>query len=99
MALNYGLAFGIFFGTEAMVCRVRGGKQDASGYATAGLVTGVGITLPVGGRAKSAVAGLIMAGVGFGGFYASQAVRRYMNQIAEERQKARALPHQARERE
>ncbi|CAM9696598.1 unnamed protein product [Discosporangium mesarthrocarpum] len=91
MALNYGFGCFLFHGTEALIRKARGGKQDAPGYAAAGLVTGVGLTYPIGGRTQRAVAGVVMAGFGFGFYYAQRFANRKRHEMADARRKQRVL--------
>ncbi|CAM9778151.1 unnamed protein product [Ectocarpus sp. 6 AP-2014] len=84
MGTNYALASLAFFGAEALIRKARGDKRDALGYAGAGLTTGMAMTLPIGGRYQALVAGLAMAGVGYGGFYAHRRARAYLDELGQE---------------
>ncbi|CAM9862068.1 unnamed protein product [Scytosiphon promiscuus] len=84
MGTNFALASLAFFGTEAIVRKARGDKRDALGYAGAGLTTGVAMTFPIGGRYRAVVAGITMAGVGYGGFYAHRRARAYLDALGQE---------------
>ncbi|CAN0405257.1 unnamed protein product, partial [Laminaria digitata] len=48
MGANYAMGSLAFFGTEALIRKARGGKRDAMGYAGAGWVAGMALTLPIG---------------------------------------------------
>eukprot|EP00903_Cladosiphon_okamuranus_P006082 g5992.t1 len=84
MGANYAIASLVFFGTETLIRKARGDRRDALGYAGAGLTAGVAITLPIGGRYQALVAGIAMAGVGYGGFYAHRRARAYLDALGRE---------------
>ncbi|CAM9825992.1 unnamed protein product [Pylaiella littoralis] len=84
MGTNYGLASLMFFGTETLIRNARGGRRDALGYAGAGLTAGVAMTFPIGGRYQAVVAGITMAAVGYGGFYAHRRARAFLDELGQE---------------
>eukprot|EP00752_Nemacystus_decipiens_P007575 g6768.t1 len=96
MGTNYAIASLVFFGTETLIRKARGDRRDALGYAGAGLTTGVAITLPIGGRYQALVAGIAMAGVGYGGFYAHRRARAYLDELG--REELRRRERESRER-
>ncbi|CAN0192928.1 unnamed protein product [Ascophyllum nodosum] len=89
MGTNYGVASLVFFGSEALIRASRGNRRDALGYAGAGCVTGLAMTLPIGGRYQALVAGVTMAGVGVGGFYAHQSGSAYLEELGQKRLRER----------
>ncbi|CAM9168189.1 unnamed protein product [Sphacelaria rigidula] len=89
MAANFGVASMAFFGSEALICKARGGKSDAWGCAGAGGLTGLLMTVPIGGRFKAVVSGVAMAGLGYGSFYANRYAQSYVKEQGQERLRER----------